>query len=86
MPNKPIHARLYWWLSKKTERPAGYSEHSTLHFEKAAKITIDIASIIPQEKQNGGEEDRQANSYIKNEADKSIEENASKTIEQNASK
>ena len=42
-------------------------------------------SVIPQEKQNGSEKDRQAIPYKKDEVNKSIEENGSKTIEQKAS-
>ena len=37
-------------------------------------------SVIPQEKQNGSEKDRQAIPYDKDEANKSIEENGSKKL------
>ena len=49
-------------------------------------ITINIASVIPQEKQNGSEKYFQVNPYDKNEANKTIEKNTSKKIGQNASK
>ena len=67
---------------KESEIYAVYSEQSTAYFEKIVRITIDVYSIIPQEKQNGSEEDCQANIYVKDEANKIIEENASETIKQ----
>ena len=65
---------------KESERRAAYLEQSTAYYENIENITVDSASLIPQEKQNGNEEDHQVNPYEKNEANKSIKENTSKTL------
>ena len=44
---------------KESEKCAAYPEHSTVHFEYIANITVDSDSVISQEKQNGSEEDCQ---------------------------
>ena len=44
--------------SIKKER-ASYKEQNTVHFEKFVKINADSDSLIPQEKNNWLEEDRQ---------------------------
>ena len=49
-------------------------------FGDGASITVNSASAIPQENQNGDEKDRQANPYEKNESNKIIEKNGIKTI------
>ena len=58
---------------KESERCTAYPEQSTAHFENIVNINVDIDSLIPQENQNGSEEDHQADPYNKNEADRSIE-------------
>ena len=63
---------------KNLEIRTAYLEHRTAHFEDVANITIDSASIITQEKQNGDDEYCQVNTYDENEANKSIEGNTSK--------
>ena len=35
---------------KQSEKCAAYLEQSTEHFEDVAKLTVDSASVIPQEK------------------------------------
>ena len=59
-------------------------EQSTAYFEDVAKITVNIASVITQEKK-GNVEYYQANTYNKNEVSKSIEEKSSEKIEQTSS-
>ena len=39
---------------KESEGHADYLEHSTSHFEILSKITVNVSSVIPQEKQNEG--------------------------------
>ena len=51
-----------------------------------ALYTVDSDSVIPQEKQIGGDKYHQATPYDKNESNKSFEEYASKIIEQNTGK
>ena len=62
---------------KESERRATYPEHSTAYVENVANTTVNSASVIPQEKYNGGEEDCQENPYDKNEGNGRIEQNAS---------
>ena len=58
---------------KELERRAAYPEQSTTNFENVANITVDSDSVIPKDKQNGGEKYRQEIPYSENEANNSIQ-------------
>ena len=58
---------------KESERHAEYPKQSTVYFENIANIITSRDCVIPQEKKNGSEEDRQADPYEINDANKSIE-------------
>ena len=46
-----------------SERRAAYLEPSNAHFVNVVNITVDGASVFPQEKQNWSEKDHQENPY-----------------------
>ena len=61
---------------KESKKCAAYQEHNTVCFKGVVNININISSVITQDKQIGGEEDLQANTYNENEVNRSIKENA----------
>ena len=63
---------------KESGKHVAYSEQRTAYFEDAGNITIDSASVIPQQKKNVSKEDLQENPYDKNEVNRSIRETRAK--------
>ena len=59
-----------------------YPEQRTAHFEDAAKITVDSASVLPQGKGNGSEKYHNCwvNHYNKNDVNIITKENSKKAI------
>ena len=71
-------------VAKESESISADLEKRTAYVEDAAKTTVDItidsASMIPQGKKSGNEEDCQVNTYDKNEANESNEEMLAKKL------